>query len=185
LHAFFIKKIITKKWELLWIANNLRDHSIFRASLPRHVITSAYKKIPCYSGKCQGDHNMTLRYMQCTAEECDLCKVHYRTIDCEKTRSYYAYKQLDAEHSYDEFNKKDYCNNQTWQRGIPDHVKLAIEYLMFEKDISKPYRIHVNLQSQFNQKKIFHLPTSQQIQNFLYSQRRAIGKKMKHFFTSR
>jgi hypothetical protein len=147
----------TKKWDLLWATDSLKDHQIFRATLPKNSITSTNKNVPCYAGKCKGDHNMTLRYMQCMAKECANCLVCYRTIDCETSSSYYAYQKLATRHDCENFNDKDFCNKGQWQRGVPVDVKSAIMHLMFEKDISKPFRIHMHLQKQLEKRKISSL----------------------------
>ncbi len=120
---------------------------------------------------------MVLRYMRCTAPECNQCDVWYRTIECAHSSRFYAYQEADTEHSHKPFNDEKFSNQQAWHRGISPKVKEAIEKVMFEKDISKPFRIRMNLIKKIEKKELVgHLPSLKQIQNFLYAQRKARGE---------
>ena len=79
----------------MWCTSREAKHDQKIRQLPPHRITGTIKNKECYAmTKCNGQHKMVLRYMKCSAIECNnKCNVQYRTIVCPKKKEWLAYQR--------------------------------------------------------------------------------------------
>ena len=164
----------SKVWKLLWVADNQIDNNRKMQSLPPYKISSTNRQKDCYAGRCCGEHKMVLRYAFCKAQECgSKCPVCYRHIFCDSKQKWYLYQEEATFHVHQPFNETEYTGKSS--KGIASDVKTAIDKLFFEKDISRPFKVHLRLHKKHKKNKISMLPSLKQVQNYIYYQKKKAG----------
>jgi hypothetical protein len=145
---------LTKREFKDWISSELS------ATIEKHNKTNC----TCCD-KIGSPHKMSSMRLVCKNEECNkdhLCDVKYKVDKCDNDEIYFVYQ----------YNKhKEGLIPKSNKHGMSNKIKDFINELIYEKDLSKPKKIHVKLSSKKYKNKIdilqLDLSTLQQVQNYV------------------
>ena len=117
---------------------------------------------------------MQVKYLRCSANECGQeCTMRYRLNVCNSRSRWMCYQLENTNHTHQVFNEEGEHSSKSV--GIAIDTKKKILKLFFDKDIMRPYRIHVRLKEYYDQGKISMFPSLKQVQNFITYEKKKTG----------